>query len=64
MNPFLVIDSYTVMTPLWIVTNLPVTNGLAPRMDPEMIRTTPERAITMTMTTMNLSMPWKSQTLV
>jgi len=59
MNLFLVIDSLTVATPLWIVANLPVTNGLAPRMDPEMIRTTPEMAITTT-TTMNLSTPRKS----
>jgi len=59
MNQFLVIDSLTVATPLRIVANLPVTNGLAPRMDPEMIRMTPEMAITMTMTT-NLSTPRKS----
>ena len=58
MNPFLVIDSLTIVTPLWIVANLPVTNGLAPRTDPEMIRTTPEMATTMTtMTTMTSSMP-------
>jgi len=59
MNLFLVIDSLTVATPLRIVVNLPVTNGLAPRMDPEMIRTTPEMAITM-MTMMNLLTPQKS----
>ena len=52
MNLFLVINSLT-------VANLPVTNGLAPRMDLEMIQTTPEMAI-MTMTTMNLSTPQKS----
>ena len=59
MNQFLVIDSLTVVTPLWIVANLPVTNGLAPRMDPEMIWTTPEMAITTT-TMMNLLTPRKS----
>ena len=52
MNLFLVIDSLTVVTPLRIVVNLPITNGLAPRMDPEMIQTTLEMAITTT-TTMN-----------
>ena len=60
MNLFLVIDSLTVATPLRIVANLPVTNGLAPRMDLEMIRMTPEMAITMTTTTMNLLTPRKS----
>jgi len=50
MNPFLVIDSSTIATPLWIVMNLPITSGLAPRMDLEMIWTTLEMT-TMTMTT-------------
>jgi len=59
MNQFLVIDSLTVATPLRIVANLPVTNGLAPRMDPEMIRMTLEMAITTTTMT-NLSTPRKS----
>jgi len=54
MNPFLVIDSPT-------VTNLPITNGLALRTDPEMIRTTLEMVTTMTtMMTMTLSTPWMS----
>jgi len=52
-NLFLVINSLTVATPLRIVANLPVTNGLALRMDPEM-------AITTTTTTTNLLTPRKS----
>ena len=51
MNLFLVIDSLTVATPLWIVANLPITNGLALRTDPEMNWTTLEMATTMMMTT-------------
>ena len=56
MNLFLVINSHTIATPLWIIVNLPVTNGLAPRMDPEMAITT----TTTTTTMMNLSTPRKS----
>jgi len=51
MNPFLVIDSPT-------IANLPITNGLALRTDPEMIRTTLEMVTTMTMMmTMTLLTP-------
>ena len=57
MNLFLVIDSPTIATPLRIIVNLPVTNGLALRTDPEMIWTTPEMATTMTTTTTTSSMP-------
>jgi len=60
MNPFLVIDSLTIATPLWNVVNLPDTSGLAPRMDLEVIRTTPEMETTMMTTTMTSSMPWMS----
>jgi len=60
MNAFLVIDSPTVATPLQNVANLPVTSGLAPRMDLEVIRTTPEMATTMMTTTMTSSTPWMS----
>jgi len=60
MNLFLVINSRTVVTTLWIIANLPITNGLALRTDPEMIQMTPEMAITMMTTTMNLLMPQKS----
>jgi len=60
MNPFLVIGFPTIATPLWNIANLPDTSGLAPRMDPEVIRTTLEMATTMMMTTMTLSTPWMS----
>jgi len=60
MNPFLVINSLTVATPLRNVTNLPDTSGLALRTDPEAIWTTPEMATMMMMTTMTSSMPWMS----
>jgi len=60
MNPFLVIDSLTIATPLWNVANLPDTSGLAPRTDPEVIRMTPEMATTMMTTTMISSTPWTS----
>jgi len=58
MNPFLVINSLIVVTPLQNVANLFVTNGLALRTDPEMIRTTPEMVTTTTtMTTTTSSTP-------
>jgi len=61
MNLCLVIDSPTIATPLWTVTNLPITSGLAPRMDLELIQMTPEMATTMTMMTMTTSsMQWMS----
>ena len=60
MNPFLVIDSPTVATPPQNVANLPVTSGLAPRTDPEVIWMTLEMATTMMTTTMTSSTPWMS----
>jgi len=60
MNPFLVIDSLTVTTPLRNIMNLPNTSGLALRTVPEVIQTTLEMATTMMTTTMILSMPWMS----
>ena len=60
MNPSLVIDSFTVATPLRNVANLPDTSGLAPRTVPEVIRTTPEMATTIMMTTMISLTPWTS----
>jgi len=52
MNLFLVIVSLTVATPLWNVANPVVSNGLALRMVPEMIRTTLEMTTTTTTMTM------------
>jgi len=55
MNLFLVIGFLTIVTPLWIVVNLPVISGLALRTDPEMIQTTPEMATTTTTMTTTIS---------
>jgi len=61
MNPFLVIGSPTIATPLWSITNPVVSNGSALRMVPEMTWTTPEMTTTTTtMTTMNFLTPQKS----
>jgi len=58
MNLFLVTGFPTIATPLWSIANPANSNGLAQKMVPEMIWTTPEMEITTT--TMSLSTPWKS----